>query len=125
MTSRPLFSSVHAGDSHPANEHGEMFDLSYYLMRHPSDTFFVKVTGNSMTGAGIFDGDILIAEKGICPKPSDVVIVETEDGHYTVKHYQKEQGRLRLVPANSAYESIEITEQTRICGVATFNLHKL
>lgn len=127
MKLAPLFSSVHAGDSHPANEYGEMFDLGKYLVRQPSNTFFVKVFGHSMNEAGIFNGDILIVEKGVCPKPSDVVIVETEDGCYTVKRFSKEQGGggLRLVPANPAYSSIDVTEQTRICGVAIFNLHKL
>lgn len=125
MISRPLFSSAHAGSPHPADETGEMLDLTQYLVRHPSDTFFVRVTGHSMAESGIFDGDILIVDRAVHPQPSDVVVAETEDGYYTVKHYRSEQGCLRLVPSNPAYPSIDITERTRVCGVVRFTVHKL
>ncbi len=54
----PLYSSsVAAGFPSPAEDHIEGgLDLNQHLVRHPSATFFVKVSGDSMTGAGIFDG---------------------------------------------------------------------
>lgn len=75
-----------------------------------------------MQDAGVFDGDILIVDKSIEPQPSDIVIAQV-DGGFTVKKFQRDQGRLRLVPANSNYSPIDINEDARICGVVTFSIH--
>ena len=75
-----------------------------------------------MQDAGVFDGDILIVDKSIEPQPSDIVIARV-DGGFTVKKFQRDQGRLRLVPANSNYSPIDINEDVRICGVVTFSIH--
>jgi DNA polymerase V len=123
MIPTALYSSVCAGSPSPV-DNGEDFDLASYLVRHPEHTFFVKVSGQSMIGCGIEDGDILIVDKSLAPRQSDVVIAQV-DGSFTVKQFKREHGRLRLVPANSDYSSIEIGEDARICGVALFAIKRL
>jgi DNA polymerase V len=118
-----LFSSVCAGSPSPVDS-GELFDLAQYLILHPYDTFYVRVSGDSMIGVGINDGDVLIIDRTIEAKPSDIVVARTNDG-FTVKRFAQEQGRLRLVPANPESNSVEIDEDTRICGVATFAIRRL
>ena len=118
-----LYSSVCAGSPTPI-DNGEIFDLGEYLIKHPYDTFFVTVRGNSMDGAGICEGDILVVDRALEPKPSDIVVCRAGDG-FTVKRLTKERGRLHLVPANPIYKPIEIDEDARICGVATFAIRRL
>lgn len=117
-----LYSYVSAGTPFPLEEDGELFDLANHLIQHPKDTMFVRVCGDSMCEAGINDGDILIVDRKAEPRPSDVVVAQTEDG-YTVKRFQRDH--LKLVPASPNHRPIEITENTRICGVATFSIHRL
>ena len=118
-----LFSSVYAGSPSPV-DNGEIFDLADYLISHPHDTFYVKVRGNSMDDAGIHDGDILIVDRSLEPRPSDIVVARTTDG-FTVKRLTQDQGRLRLVPANPEHRPVEIDEDARVCGVATFAIKRL
>lgn len=122
MSNAVLYSYVYAGMPAPESDTGELFDLASHLIKHPKDTMFVKVSGDSMIDRHIYDGDILIVDRKAEPRPSDVVVAQTEDG-YTVKTFEREH--LRLVPANPNARSIPITENTRICGVATFTIHKL
>lgn len=118
-----LFSSVSAGSPFPIDD-GEVFDLAAYLIKHPYSTFFVTVRGDSMTEAGINEGDVLVVDRALEPRLSDVVVARTADG-FTVKRFAREQGRLRLVPANPDYNPVEIDDDARICGVATFAIKRL
>lgn len=118
-----LFSSVCAG-SPSSIDNGEIFDLADHLIQHPSDTFYVTVRGSSMDGSGISEGDILVVDRSLEPHQSDIVVARTPDG-FTVKRFAQEQGRLRLVPANPDYKTIEIDEDARVCGVATFAIRRL
>jgi SOS-response transcriptional repressor LexA len=119
-----IYSYVYAGIPAPAGDDGELFDLASHLIQNPKDTMFVKVSGDSMIEKGINDGDILIIDREAEPRPDDVVVALTDDG-YTVKTFERDRGRLRLVPASPNHGSVEITENTRICGVATFAIHRL
>ncbi len=123
MNTAPIFYSVSAGLPSSVSD-GETFDLANHLIRHPNDTFYVRVTGDSMVDSGVFDGDLLIVDRSAEPRQSDVVVAQVGDG-FTVKRFKREKGQLRLVPANPAYSPIEVTEDARICGVATFAIHKL
>jgi DNA polymerase V len=116
-----LYSSVYAGSPQPSDDWQD-FDLASHLVSKPADTFYVRVQGDSMAGTGIFDGDILIVDRSREAKQSDVVVAQVEDG-YTVKRFQREQGRLRLVSDKGT--PIECGEDVRICGVATFAIHRL
>ena len=123
MNPTPLYSSVCAGSPSPIDDWQD-FDLAEHLVRHPQDTFYVRVSGHSMTEAGINDGDLLIVDRTVEPRPSDVVVAQCGDG-FTVKRFQRENGHLRLVPTNPNYRPIEPGEEARICGVAVFTIHKL
>lgn len=120
-----MFSAIHAGSPSPIDEMGEVFDLAGHLISNPSDTFYVRVTGNSMIESGVFDGDILVVDRAIEPQPSNIVVADIGDGHYTVKKFQRDHGRLRLVPASPDHQPIEITRETKLCGVARFIIHRL
>lgn len=118
-----LYSSVFAGSPSPVDD-GQMFDLASHLVRHPYDTFYVSVCGDSMIDAGIHHGDILVVDRSLEPHPSDIVVAQVGDG-FTVKRFSREQGKLKLVPANPHYNPIEFDEDSRLCGVVTFAIHKL
>jgi DNA polymerase V len=119
-----LYSYVYAGMPAPAENDGELFDLAEHLIQRPRDTMFVRVSGDSMIEAGINDGDILIVDRKAEAKQSDIVVAQTEDG-FTVKTFERTHEHLRLVPANQNHQPIAITEHARICGVATFAIHRL
>lgn len=123
MTPTALYSSVCAGSPSPVDD-CQIFDLVAHLVRHPEQTFYVRVSGQSMTECGIQDGDILIVEKSAEPQPSDVVVAQVGDG-FTVKRFKRENGHLRLVSASPGYKPIENDEDARICGVVTFSIHRL
>jgi DNA polymerase V len=118
-----LFSSVSAG-SPSSIDNGEIFDLADHLIKHPNNTFYVTVRGNSMDEAGIHEGDILIVDSTLEAHHSDIVVAQTAEG-FTVKRFTQEQGRLRLVPANPEYKAIDTGEDARVCGVATFAIRRL
>ena len=67
----PLVSErVPAGFPSPADDYVEMgIDLNEQLIRHPGSTFFLKVSGESMTEAGIHDGDLLVVDRSLDPRP--------------------------------------------------------
>lgn len=115
-----------AGFPSPADDYIEgKLDLNRHLIKHPAATFFVRVTGNSMTGAGIHSGDLLIVDRSLEPTDGHVVVVL--DGELTVKRLQQGNGTSRLLAENPLYRPIEITEQqtVEIWGVVTNVIHPL
>ena len=95
-------------------------DLNDLLVENPTATFFVRVTGDSMEGAKIFDGDILVIDRSIEPK-SGLIVVAAVYGELVVKRLQKTKTGLALVSENESYEPILIddTEGCFIWGVVT------
>jgi DNA polymerase V len=121
---RPILNAAHAGAPQPADETSELFDLAGHLIEHPNDTFYVRVAGDSMNECGIFDGDILIVDRSLGPQPSDIVIARIGED-YTVKKFRRRDGRLRLVPSNPTYPMLEISDETQVCGVVRFAIHRV
>ena len=123
----PLYSSkVQAGFPSPADDYIEShLDLNQYLIKHPSSTFFVIASGDSMTGAGIQSGDMLIVDKSLEAANGKIVIAAI-DGELTVKRLVKEKGRVKLLPENKAYPVMDITEEQDlvIWGVVTHVIHQ-
>ena len=118
---------VPAGFPSPAEDYIEdTLDLHKYVVRNSIATFFMRASGESMIGAGIHDGDILVVDRSLSPVSGKVVIAAI-DGEFTVKRLRKRGGRVLLLPENSQYEPIDITdhENTTIWGVVTFALHAL
>ncbi|HPE56960.1 MAG TPA: translesion error-prone DNA polymerase V autoproteolytic subunit [Bacteroidales bacterium] len=118
---------IPAGFPSPAEDFKEnTLDLNDYLIKNKSATFLVKVTGTSMEGAGIFDEDVLIVDRAAEISDGKIVL-GVLNGEFTVKRLKKEKERLILLPENSNFKPIEISEETdfKIWGVVTFCLHKL
>lgn len=125
---RPLFlASVSAGFPSPAEDYIEgRLDLNRHLIKHPAATFFVRVAGDSMIGAGIHPGDILVVDRALEPQDSNVVIAVL-DGELTVKRISQRHGKLFLLPDNQAYAPLEILEEMEfeVWGVVTSVIHNL
>lgn len=127
-TELPLYTnSISAGFPSPAEDFiDKKLDLNEYLIKNPLTTFFVKVSGNSMINAGIYDGDILIVDKSI-DASNNKIIIGVINGEFTVKRISKKNNKLFLLPANDNYDPIEVTEQMdfKIWGVVVHSIHKL
>jgi DNA polymerase V len=123
---RPLFLvPVSAGFPSPADDYLEdKLDLNQHLIKHEAATFFVKVKGDSMIGAGIHSGDLLIVDRALEPTDNSVVIAVV-NGELTVKRLCKRNGHLMLVPDNGNYQPLHITECTdfEVWGVVTHVIH--
>jgi DNA polymerase V len=125
-TAFPLFATkVAAGFPSPADDHIEAsLDLNQHLVKHPAATFFVRVEGESMLGAGIYPNDILVVDRSLKPANGKVVIAVV-NGELTVKRLKVGKGTLTLLAENIQYPSIEITEDMNfsIWGVVTNVIH--
>jgi DNA polymerase V len=125
--SLPLYSSkVQAGFPSPADDYIERYlDLNSAFIKHPSATFLLKATGDSMKDVGIFSGDLLIVDKSLEPVDGKIVIAAL-NGELTVKRLSRKAGRVQLLSANSKYKPIDITEEQDlvIWGVVTLVLHE-
>ena len=122
----PLYANkISAGFPSPADDYLEMkLDLNTHLIKHPSATFFVKVSGDSMLHASIQSGDMLIVDRSIEPLDGKIVIAAI-DGELTVKRLYKKNGQLKLLAENPKYKPIEITGQDIIIwGVVTHVIHE-
>ena len=121
----PLYNaSVPAGFPSPALDHMEQhLSLDTLLDLHASHTYVVSVSGDSMTGAGIFDGDHLIVSRGLPARPGHVVVA-CLNGDVFVKRLAQEQGQFILRSENSAYSPRYILEndELMIWGVVTHSL---
>jgi DNA polymerase V len=118
---------VPAGFPSPAGDYEEdKLDLNKHLINNPVATFFVRVTGDSMVGAGVHHGDLLIVDRSLEPKDRNVVIAVV-DGELTVKRIRIRGRRVALEPENLNYFVQEITEGTEfeVWGVVTNVIHKL
>ncbi len=124
----PLFGArVPAGFPSPADDHLEdALDLNAHLIRHPAATFFVRVQGDSMTGAGIQDGDLLVVDRALEPRPGSVVVAVV-DGELVVKRLALAGGQVWLRPENPEYPPLEIREgmDLVIWGVVAHVVHSL
>ncbi len=120
----PLFESVRAGlPFTPETQSVSTMDLESYLIEHPASTYFVRVKGDSMEGAGIIEWDIVILDRSRTPQNDDIVIASL-DGDVTLKYFQKKNGVLSLIPANSKYTPIVVTSSCEILGVITGSVRK-
>jgi len=125
---QPLFEAVvPAGFPSPAADYEEdKLDLNRYLIKNPAATFFVRVTGYSMMGAGIYSGDLLVVDRSLEPRDKSVVIAVI-DGELTVKRIRIGKKKITLEPENENYSVQQITEDTEfeVWGVVTNVIHAL
>ena len=101
-------------------------DLNKYLIKHPAATFFVRVSGNSMLGAGIHDNDLLIVDRSLNPSNGKIVIAAI-DGYLTVKRLIIKCKVVYLKAENDDFPPIKINPETgaHIWGVVTNVIHQV
>lgn len=119
--------SVPAGLPAATYESGhEQVSLDSYLVSNPSTTVLFRVRGESMTGAGIFDGDLLVVDRSIEPVHGQVVVA-TINNDMTVKRLYKKPGEVKLQAANPQFADITFVEsdEMSVWGVVTFSLRRL
>lgn len=112
---------VSAGFPSPAADYADKrLDINEYLVRNPVSTFFFSVEGDSMQGAEIFDGDILVVDKSIRPRHGQIVVAFV-DGERLVKRLYQRGGRVALLAENPSYPPLEIQDgmELLIWGVVT------
>jgi DNA polymerase V len=116
----PLFAcAVTAGFPSPAEDWVEnIMDMNELLIKRPAATFLLRVRGDSMVGAGIFEGDILLVDRSISPHDEHIVIASNSN-ELTVKRLRREKNRLWLVAENPSYKPILVTEDVSVWGVVT------
>jgi DNA polymerase V len=101
---------VSAGFPSPAADYEDKrLDINDYLVRNPVSTFFFSVEGNSMEGAEIFDGDILVVDRSVRPRHGHIVIAFI-DGQRLVKRLYQQAGRVALIAENPSYPTLEVRE---------------
>ncbi len=108
FTGLPYYQSVKAGFPSPAEEEAnDRLSLDKFLVDKPNSTILIRVKGDSMTGAGIMEGDIVIVERTGGAGSGDIVVANLE-GEFTVKTLIRKNGRLYLEPANANYPVLDL-----------------
>ncbi|RCL77962.1 MAG: DNA polymerase V [PS1 clade bacterium] len=120
---RPVFASrISAGFPSPADDFIEgSLDLNKHLVAHPAATFFLRVVGESMLGAGIHPGDLLVVDRSLTPTVNDIVIAVLH-GELTVKRLLRdpEDKRLWILHAeNPSYSDAKMPPDSEIWGVVS------
>lgn len=125
---RPLYGhKVKAGFLSPADDDVEaLLDLNEHLIEHKEATFFVRASGDSMVGAGIQDGSLLVVDRALDAQHGDIVIAAV-DGELTVKRLEKRRGRVRLLAETPGYPPIAFQDgqELVIWGVVVSVIQKL
>ena len=118
---------VSAGFPSPADDFKEIrISLDSELVKNKEATFYAKVSGDSMVGAGLDDGDLLVIDRSLSPENGKIAICFI-DGDFTVKRIKKEKGKLYLMPENKKYKPIELGEDNEliIWGVVEYVIKKV
>lgn len=120
--------TVHAGFPSPAQDYmSGGIDLNRELVRHPEATFYVRVTGDSMTGAGISDGDVLVVDRSLDPHEGAIAVCFLE-GEFLVRRlrYRKNGDGMVLEAANPAYKPITINtgNEFSVWGIVAWIIKK-
>ena len=132
ITSTPMWLDVcswkvPAGFPSPAADHTqERIDLNKQLIRNKEATYIFRVKGDSMTGAGIYEGDALLVDRSMDPKHNHIVVAQLNN-EFTVKRLYRRGGVVKLIAENPIYPPRLIKEEDDfiVWGVVTNNIHKL
>lgn len=122
-----ISSGIKAGFPSPAADFDESkISLDNVLVKNKEATFYAKVSGNSMIGAGIDDGDILVIDRSLEPQNNKIAICFI-DGEFTVKRIKIEDENVFLMPENKNYKPIQIAEENDliIWGIVTYVIKSL
>lgn len=109
----PLLGKVTAGNPIEAIEvPDELISLPSYLLPKKKEVFTIRIEGDSMINAGIYDKDIVIVERGETAKNGDIVVAMDDENQVTIKRYFKEKDYIRLQPENDFMLPIILKEAT-------------
>lgn len=118
---------ISAGFPSPADDFKETrISLDRELVQNKEATFYARVSGDSMVGAGLDNGDLLVIDRSLNPENGKIAVCLI-DGEFTVKRIVKSKEKLYLKPENSAYKKIEIKEENQliIWGIVTYVIKSL
>jgi SOS regulatory protein LexA len=112
-----VLGAVEAGFPSPAEEElGDTMDLDEFLIKNKEATYILKVTGDSMNGAGILPGDMVLVERGLEPHDEDIVIAQI-DHSWTMKYFRKRGRKVYLEAANPKYKPFYPKEELKVAAV--------
>lgn len=120
-----VLTPVSAGFPNPAQDSSDVpLDLNKLLVARPAATFYMRVKGASMEGAGIYDGDLVVVDKSLEPRHGDIVVAYL-DGEFTLKRFVRRSGGYQLLAANPDYAPIPLSEDSdfQIWGVVSAAIH--
>jgi DNA polymerase V len=126
LTCPLVFALVAAGCPSPADDHLDRdLDLRAWLIQHPAATYDVRLSGDSMQGAGLYDGDILVVDRSLEPKHHASVIA-VRNGELTVNHFFRQGDLVQLRPANHHDPIITVApdQEWLIWGVVTGSIRQ-
>ena len=118
---------ISAGFPSPADDFKEpRIRLDRELVKNKEATFYARVSGDSMVGAGLDDGDLLVIDRSLNPENGKIAVCLV-DGEFTVKRIKKENNKLYLMPENKKYKPIELKEENElvIWGVVEYVIKKV
>ena len=118
---------ISAGFPSPADDFKEnRISLDRELVKNKEATFYARVSGDSMVGAGLDDGDLLVIDRSLNPENGKIAVCLV-DGEFTVKRIKKEKKKLYLMPENKKYKPIELKEENEliIWGVVEYVIKKV
>ena len=118
---------ISAGFPSPADDFKETrISLDRELVKNKEATFYARVSGDSMVGAGLNDGDLLVIDRSKNPENGKIAVCLV-DGDFTVKRIKKEKNKLYLMPENNKYKPIELKEENELIvwGVVEYVIKKV
>ena len=118
---------ISAGFPSPADDFKELrISIDQEVVRNEEATFYARVSGESMQGAGLDDGDLLVIDHSLEPVDNKIAVCFI-DGEFTVKRLKVNKDEVLLIPENPKYQSIKVTEENEliIWGVVTYVVKKL
>lgn len=118
---------ISAGFPSPADDFKELrISIDQEVVRNEEATFYARVSGESMQGAGLDDGDLLVIDRSMEPKNGKIAVC-CIDGEFTVKRLKVVEDGVFLIPENPKYQPIKVTEENEliIWGIVTYVVKKV
>lgn len=119
--------AISAGFPSPAEDFKELkISIDQEVVKNESATFFARVDGESMQGAGLDDGDLLVIDRSEEPENGKIAVCFI-DGEFTVKRLKVKDNCIYLIPENSKYKPLKVTSENQliIWGIVTYVVKKI